>query len=176
MLTSLHKKTKALNQQRCALLDELTALDVEWLEAKPIPNKWSILEIVEHLVIAEEYVFKGFPKIPELVEQKRKFKNRFTRLIVIFVLRNSIPVKAPSPKMLPQGNIPLAKLKSQWDQNHQLIKSYVDNFDSKFLDKAFFEHPVTGSLTLEQAIDLDQIHLNEHIKQIRKLLTLLEQT
>lgn len=74
-----------------------------------------------------------------------------------------------------KGKSSLVELKSHWDKNHQVIKSYVDSFDSKTLNKAFFEHSVAGPLTLEQAIHLDYLHLNLHIKQVKKLQLLLEQ-
>ena len=35
------------------MLDEMEALDPAQLVAKPLPGKWSILEIIEHLAIAE---------------------------------------------------------------------------------------------------------------------------
>ena len=126
------------------------------------------------MVIAESDVFQGFPKGSQLIELKRCFKTRFTYPLVLFILTKDIPVKAPSSKMIPQGNISIPKLRLQWDKNHQLIKSYVDSFDRNALRKTFFKHPVTGPITLGQAINLDQTHLNTHIRQIRKLQSLLE--
>jgi nitrogen-specific signal transduction histidine kinase len=63
--------------ERCrALLDELAALAPEALAAKPRPDQWSILEIVEHLVLAERFVLAGMPPVAELVERRRSLKNR----------------------------------------------------------------------------------------------------
>ncbi len=173
ILIRLHKKVQALDQKCCALLDEVEVLDIEQLEAKSLPNKWSILEIVEHLVIAERYVFRGFPKVSQLVELKRSFRTRFTYQMVLFILEHNIPVKVPSSKMIPQSNTSLPELRCQWDENHKLIKSYVDSFDKNTLCKTFFKHPVTGPITLEKAVILDQIHLSTHVQQIRKLQRLL---
>jgi len=54
MPRSLHPLIQALDNQRGALLDGLEALDVAVLQAKPRPGAWSILEMVEHVVVAEE--------------------------------------------------------------------------------------------------------------------------
>jgi hypothetical protein len=54
MPRSLQPLIQALDNQREALLDELEALDLAALRARPRPGAWSILEIVEHVVVAEE--------------------------------------------------------------------------------------------------------------------------
>ena len=176
MLTRLQKKIWALDQKRRTLLDKLDELDVGKLEAKPLPDKWSIIEIVEHLVVVERDVFQNFPEPSQLLELKRTFKTYLTYPMVLFILSHDIPVKVPSSKMLPQGNVSLAELRLQWDENHQSIKSYVDSFDHTTLRKTFFKHPVTGPINLEQTVNLGQVHLNTHIRQIRKLQNLLKES
>lgn len=49
------------NRERLFLLDEVQALDAENLTAKPQPDLWSILEIVEHLVVAEKEALSNLP-------------------------------------------------------------------------------------------------------------------
>jgi DinB superfamily len=49
----LDQRLRAFNEMRGALLDEMEALDPAKLVARPRVGKWSILEIVEHLVLAE---------------------------------------------------------------------------------------------------------------------------
>ena len=49
----LDKRLQSFNEKRGALLDEVGALDAAKLVAKPLAGKWSILEIIEHLVLAE---------------------------------------------------------------------------------------------------------------------------
>ncbi len=49
------------NRERLFLLDEVQALDAENLTAKPQPDLWSILEIVERLVVAEKEALSNLP-------------------------------------------------------------------------------------------------------------------
>src|SRR3954447_6600294 len=51
-----NREIQAFDDQRRALLDELAPLPPEVLKAKARPDQWSILEIVEHLVLSEKYV------------------------------------------------------------------------------------------------------------------------
>jgi hypothetical protein len=169
----LDKRLQAFNEKRGVLLDEMGALDPAKLVAKPFADKWSILEIIGHLVIAEREVLKRLPEASQLAEQKRSLKNRFTYLMVMFVLRYGIPVRVPSPAMVPRGNRSLDELRRLWDENHKWLMAYVAHLDPKGFRRAVFEHPVAGPLSVEQAVHMDQVHLDTHVRQIRRLQRLL---
>ncbi len=121
----LNRWIQAFDDQRRALLDELAALPPEELRAKARPDKWSILEIVEHLVLAERFVLAGMPPAAELVARRRSLKNRCIYPIVLFVLKFSIPVKVPAKRMLPTGQASLADVRSAWDENLRWLRGYV---------------------------------------------------
>src|SRR5512132_3996194 len=96
----LDERLKAFNEKRGALLDEMESLDQAKLVAKPLAGKWSILEIIEHLVIAEREVLQGLPEPSQLSERERRLTHRFRYVIVMLVLRYGIPVQVPSPTMV----------------------------------------------------------------------------
>ena len=169
----LNKRLHTFNERRGALLDEMEALDSASLVAKPLAGKWSILEIIEHLVLAERAVFQGLPDQSRLGERKRQMQHRLRYLIVMFVLRYGIPVQVPSPAMVPRGARSLAELRRLWDENQEWLRAYIRGLDRKGFRRAVFEHPVAGPLTVEQAVHLDQVHLDTHIRQIRRLQRLL---
>ena len=54
---------------------------------RPNPRlEWSILEIIEHLILAERAVLQGLPEPSRLSERERRLKHRFGYVIVMFVL------------------------------------------------------------------------------------------
>ena len=55
---TLENRLQAFDDTRRGLLDEMEALNPALLVAKPIAGKWSMIEIIEHLVLAERAVFK----------------------------------------------------------------------------------------------------------------------
>jgi hypothetical protein len=169
----LHQRLRAFNDRRGVLLDEMASLDPASLVAKPLPGKWSILEILEHLVLAERAVLQGLPDPVRLIERKRTLKHRVRYVLVMFVLKFGIPVEVPSPAMVPCGRRGLAELRRLWDENQAWLRAYVDRLDRKGVRRAVFEHPVAGPLTPEQAVHIDQVHLDTHIRQIRRLQRLL---
>ena len=169
----LDKRLQSFNERRGALLDEMGTLDAATLVAKPLAGKWSILEIIEHLVLAERAVLQGLPEPSRLTERERRLKHRLTYVIVMFVLKYGIPVQVPSPAMVPQGNRSLGELRRLWDENQAWLRAYIGRLDRQGLSRAVFEHPIAGPLSVEQALHMDQVHLDTHVRQIRRLQRLL---
>jgi hypothetical protein len=163
------RQIDALDARRQALLGGLEGLDAEALATRPGPDRWSILEIVEHLVIAERDVFRGFPEIMELKARRRGFKARFAYVVVMLVLRAGIPVKVPSRAMVPRGERSLDELRGEWDENFRRLRDYAAGLDREGVQRAVFRHPVAGPITLAQALRLDRVHLARHARQIRRL-------
>jgi hypothetical protein len=173
MLARLRKTLDAYDRERCSLLDELEALDAGELEKKPLPEKWSLLEIAEHLVLAERKILQGLPDPSELVDRKRTVKSRIGYPLVMAVLRFGIPVKVPSRGMLPRGETTIAELRRQWDESQTWLRSYVENLGPDELGRGVFLHPVTGPLTVPQVLRMGRAHLRTHLRQIRRLQQLM---
>lgn len=157
-----------LDGRRRALLDSLESLGPEALQARPAEGAWSILEIVEHLVVAEQVILQGLPDPASLVDRPRSLRQRCTYPLVWLVLRLRIPVKAPSRRMLPAGGATLAELRERWDATHEWLRAYAEGLPPDGSGKAVFAHPVCGPLTLVQALRLDRLHLETHAGQIRE--------
>ena len=169
----LDKRLQAFDEKRRALLDEMGALDPATLVARPLAGKWSMLEIIEHLVLAERAVLQGLPELSRLREQERRLKHRFSYAIVMVVLRCGIPVRVPSPAMIPQGDRSLGELRRLWDESQEWLRAYIDRLDRRGFRRAVFAHPVAGPLSVEQALHMGQVHLDTHVRQIRRLQRLL---
>jgi hypothetical protein len=169
MASKLEHLIDALERRRNSLLDELAVLDANSLTAKPIPDKWSILEITEHLVVAEKVILKGLPPFSELIHQPARLDNRVKYFLVMAILRFSIPVKVPSRSMNPTGGPSLTELRQEWDRHLEWLRAYTKEFDDEGRQKSFFNHPVAGPITLVQALRMNLLHIRTHVRQIEKL-------
>lgn len=169
----LDERLRAFDERRNALLDEMEALEPGKLHARPIPGKWSILEIVEHLVLAERVVFQDLPDPSQLKVRKPRLKQRFFYLLVLFVLRADIPVGVISTAMLPQGGRDLAELRRLWDENQAWLRACAESIGPQGIHRAILKHPVAGPINLRQATLMSRIHLERHIRQIRARQKLL---
>jgi hypothetical protein len=170
---TLEYRLQAFDDTRRGLLDEMEALDPALLVAKPIAGKWSMIEIVEHLVLAERAVFKGLPDPSTLAENRRDLGHRGRYLLVMFILTSRIRVRVPSPAMVPQGDRGLAELRRLWDESQRWLRSCIAHLGPGAGRKAVFEHPIAGPLTVSQAIRMGQVHVEGHVRQIRRLRRLL---
>ncbi len=166
----LRARLADIDRRRLALLDELEGMDPALLARRPRADRWSIREIVEHLVLAERDVLRGMPDVSALREGRRGLRTRLAYPLVMSVLRFGIPVRVPSRAMVPAGDIPLAELRAMWDENHRWLREYVDGLDRRGLRRAVFRHPVTGPITVRQAVAMLDAHLKRHRGQIRQVL------
>ena len=164
---SLDSLVGTFNDMRGALLDEMERMDAAALVATPLAGKWSILEIIEHLVLAERAVFKGLPDPSQLVAREIRVAHLARYQLVMFILRSGIPVRVPSPAMAPQGNRSLAELRRLWDENQDWLASCIAHLGPKGIRRAVLEHPVVGPMTVEMAVRMGQVHVRGHIRQIQ---------
>jgi hypothetical protein len=162
---------QSLDDRRRALLQVIEKLAPEVLQARLQPGAWSILEILEHVVVAERVILQGLPVPTELVERPRSLQHRIKYPLVLLVLKLAIPVKVPSKRMLPLGQRTLADLREEWDQHLRWLRAFEAGQTIDAHRKCFFVHPVAGPITLRQALRMDLLHLQIHTRQIAKSVT-----
>lgn len=85
MRTELLRQLHDLDGRRQALLDGLETLTHERLAFKPAPDRWSILQVVEHLVLAEQEIFKCVPDQGAKSQGKRRLRDRISYIFVVLV-------------------------------------------------------------------------------------------
>jgi hypothetical protein len=168
MREELERQLGRLDKQRHALLDELETLTGEQVAFTPGPGKWSMLEVIEHLVISEREIFKCVPEQPRKRQGISRLRNHVSYIFVVIVLKLGLPVPVVSHEMEPEGKSSLSELHRQWDENHGWLRGFVEKLSEEDLDRPVFCHPVAGPITLAQSIQMDRLHLNTHLRQIRR--------
>ena len=172
MTRSLHARLDRIEAKRSALLERLAGTKSTRLSTPARPGGWSILEIVEHLVRAEDAVLGELDDAGAVADRpahRRTLRQRLLHLVVLLVLRFRIPVSAPSRAMLPRGGASLESLRRRWEANHRQLREVVDRLGASGAGRAIFHHPVSGPITTRQALRLLEIHLDRHLGQIRAI-------
>jgi len=160
----LLQRLARVDRVRSELLDELAGLDPAVLSAHPIPGKWSVLEIVEHLVLAENAMLRRFDG-SERSKAHRTLRDRLAYQMVMFILRFDIPVKVPSEAMVPEGERDFESLRDAWDENHRALREHLATLED--LDRFVAEHPIAGPMTAAQLLAMLDVHVRHHVRQIR---------
>ena len=168
MREELQRQLDQLDKQRHALLDGLETLTAEQVAFTPGPGKWSIGQVIEHLVISEREIFKCVPGQSQKGQGISSLRNRISYILVAAILKLGLPVPVVSHEMEPEGRSSMTELYRQWDENHRWLRSFVEKLPAEDLDRPVFCHPVAGSLTFAQSIQMDRLHLNTHLRQIKR--------
>lgn len=163
----LLQRLARVDRVRTELLDELAGLDPALLSAHPVPDKWSVLEIIEHLVLAENALLRRLEG-PDRPDARRTIRDRVAYQIVMLILRFDIPVKVPSKAMVPDGTRDFAGLRAEWDENHRALRERVAALED--LDRPIAVHPIAGPMAAAQSVAMLDVHVRRHIRQVRARL------
>ncbi len=169
MPSQLPSRLLRLEEERRSLLADLSAWNPSDLTTRPRAGGWSALEILEHLVIAEREILAHLPDPAALTSRPRRPRHRFRYALVWLVLWLRIPVKVPTPSMIPAGGGELADLTARWEATFAWVRTLPPTLGERVEVEALFRHPVAGPITLAQALELDRLHLRVHHRQLRRL-------
>lgn len=168
MITVLQKRFDIFESKRFSFLDELNTLTAEQLAFKPNTDHWNILDIVQHLMLAEHSFLLQLTE-----KQTRIRKSRFNPIvgsfIVWMVFKFGIRVKAPVTSVIPKGTMPLDDSRAQWNEKRTGLKYYLEALDQKAARQKIFFHPIKGTLSPIGLIDFLIVHFDHHMKQIKRI-------
>ena len=173
----LLKRLERYDQSRQSLLRDLSALPTETLTGINRPGKWSILQVVEHIVRSEFSVLQNLPDPVHLVDRKPGIRGHLSYLCVVIILFFDIPVPVPGSDMAPiERLLSLGELENKWDNNFDWLTRYFNRLTEESIRHAVFSHPVTGPLTPARAIRIAQLHLDTHRRHITRIQRRLART
>lgn len=156
------------------ILSQLESLSDEQLNTH-LPEKWSILQILEHLRVAEKQSLKvmlrGFEEYKNL--RKVSIIQKIKLSIYKFLLKSGIKFKAPPHVSKLPEKLDLSVLTHKWAENRAEWQAFLQKVDENELDLAIFPHPIMGMLSVKLALDFVYTHQAHHIKQVEKLINSL---
>jgi hypothetical protein len=165
------KVVKLLNESHKQTLDLMEGLSEEQLKFKPAPEKWSVLEVAEHISLAEGALFSavdGALAAKENPEWETKTKGKTEFLERVMVNRDR---KATAPEsIVPSGKLTrdevIAKLKESRAKTLKFAEETKLPLKSHTLDHPF---PVFGTLNAYQWLIYIPLHNIRHNKQIEEV-------
>ena len=163
----LLRRLDRIEARRDEFVARVATLPEDRRAIRPDPAAWSPIEVIEHFMRAERDVMRGLFEPEFMKARPQRLKNRLLRLVVKGVLRFGIRVKVPVKAMLPEGESSLEELTEMWRFNHGRIREFLQNATPAELAKAWFRHPVSGPLTPPETMDLIEIHMGHHDRQLR---------
>lgn len=135
------------------------------LEYKPKPDSWNKLEVIQHLVLAEQ----GFLRQAASpgVHWKTKVPVPIGKLVVWIVFTFGFRVKSPAKSTLPFETLTYEEVADRWNAVREQLRVFLESGEAK---KAYpFFHPLSGRMSTMKLLRFLEIHTGHHIKQIRRI-------
>ena len=165
MLTDLQRQFDRLEDARQTLIRKVRELDAHTLHHKAAPERWSILEDIQHLVIAEQKTALRIGAQAGAGE-----KNPEMLAMVLQVLDQDMVVDVPDPEMVPDGHAGIDDLIRDWDQARKDLRRFLSACGPNDLEIAVSHHVIAGSLTVVELLRLLDAHFHHHRRRIETAL------
>ena len=170
MLADIQEAFDSLGKKYGKLLQHLNSLTDDVLHFKAQADKWSIVEVIEHLFMAEENMLAQLTdatSAPTLDPQDRSAKNYH---IVIKVMTRDIPVDVPDESMEPHGRFTLEDLLGRWNDTRKKTRAYIDGIQSEKVDDLVYRHPFAGPLNMAETLRFIDVHFDNHMRHIDRII------
>lgn len=172
MNKKLYNKFNQLEDLKNQVLKMIESIKKENLYAKSTEEKWSVVQILNHILESEtgttKYIRKKL-KTPDALKAIN-FKSKLKGSLLMLALKSSFKFKAPKVLGEPSNETPIEELLEKWNNTRTFLKQTIQNFPEELLEKQIFKHPKSGHMNIFQTLDFLNNHLNHHIVQIKKLL------
>jgi uncharacterized damage-inducible protein DinB len=157
-----------LEAERDELIKEIESLTEDQIRAQPGADQWSMLQTLQHLVLAERGMRASET---ELRANPVRDQLRPGKLINVVrdILERDVLVKVPHPSLEPDGKAALGDLLELWDQERQKMRDLLESVSADNPETVAFSHPAAGPMTAAQALDLTLVHLRHHRRQIDRI-------
>ena len=170
MIDTLQDKYLLLEEKRKKLYELLETLDEKQLNFRPAEDKWSITQIVFHLVKAEQLSVISINKEIRNTNSRRAGVSSFVRSSLLkYALMSPLKFKAPAI----MGNIPkeydINELKTKWITVRKKLHTALGDVDTELGKRYLFTHPYAGKMNIYQTMDFLVQHFNHHNRQIKAL-------
>jgi hypothetical protein len=171
MLPNIQKKYESLIKKREDLSQQLSARSSEVLCFRAGPDKWSIVDVIEHLVIAEQNLLEQLAANVLVSTLDPGTRTPEKHQTVIKVMERDIPVDVPDESLEPHGGLTLDELCNQWDEIREKLQGLLAEIKPENKDDLVYRHPYGGPLDIAETLHFFDVHFDNHIRQIDRILT-----
>src|SRR5262245_59794164 len=165
------KVVKLLKDSHKQTLDLLEGLSEEQLKFKPAPEKWSVLEVAEHIYLAEGLLFGSVEKaLAEKQNPDREAKTKGNTESLEHVIVNRDRKATTHHALAPSGQLPPDEVIAKLKESHAKRCNFAD--ETKLPLKAHtlvHPFPVFNTLNAYQWLIYIPLHNIRHNKQIEEV-------
>lgn len=161
-----------IEKQKEILLHSLRGLPREKLNNHP-QDKWSINQIIAHLIAAERLSINYLNKKILGVNQVKETGLVEELKMILLTVSQRLPLKFKAPKIVidqTAKETDLDKLVDEWDKTRAELKNILDRIEDHQLKRKIYRHVRAGMLNIQQALKFFYEHVQHHTPQVKYLL------
>ena len=175
MDSSLQPIYDRLQKSMIELLEEVKDQPDSVLNTPPENGGWSVLQVMYHMVLVEEYSMMYVKKKLSFGEEdipNAGVKGYFRGIY----LRNmfKIPFKVDAPEAVNESNMPSEirfwEVLKKWKDSRAELGDFLDKAPKDLLKKELYKHPLVGKMTLKNMLYFFELHFKRHRRQLNKVL------
>jgi uncharacterized damage-inducible protein DinB len=161
-----------LEKSRKDLFEDLRAYSDDIVNEKPSPEAWSIAQVIEHLIMAEEFSLQYLQKKTQDTSKVRVagFGSQWRFLLTQTVFFMNIKYKAPTIINPTNTFATVAGLDARWTKVRKDTFELLNRLPEADLEKEIWKHAVAGKMNIHQMLAFFNIHFNRHRKQVYRTL------
>ncbi len=161
-----------LEVQREELLQGLKQISAEVLQKHPL-EKWSIAQILAHLIASEQLSVAYLNKKVLGIETTQNTGLVEEIKMITLMISQRLPFKFKAPRMV-VDKTPAYDTMDQiilaWDNARIELKAVLEKFQDNQMKRKIYKHPVAGMLNIRQALRFFGEHITHHTPQVKNLL------
>jgi hypothetical protein len=169
----LEKWLNTLETDRKELCNSLSGISQDQFTQRPFPGKWSISEIVSHLLTADRLSL-DYMKKKSLAMETLKNAGWFEELKMIFFMASQrVPIKYNAPQRVVQStprDIDIATISNDWEVLLLDYRQFLSGIPEQHTRKKIYKHPILGRLDAKLCLQSIYEHYHHHLPQIKRLL------
>ena len=174
MAPSFKKIFDELELQRSTIINQVKELSNEKFNASPNQQRWSISQIITHIMTAEAlsigYMKKKAKGFDEL---ENSGASESFRLLLLIISQRIPSLKFKAPKVVVENTpapFTIEEVIKKWDAQRADLKSFIEGIEEKNSKKLIYKHPIAGRFDAYQAMVFFREHIIHHQPQIKRLL------
>lgn len=186
MLT-IESLVASVEVSRSHYLRELASLPIQYEHWKPTPDAWSVTEITEHLVWAEQGGILMMWKATQAHQQGQDWQGENTNAslpIEAIVARTWRHEQGKPKEEAPASALPrLGGPLDYWKIMLSLCQPLLENLSFQLgaipvdeLEAIIYPHVIMGPLTIVQRLEFLRFHLDHHREQVIRIKETLDQS
>lgn len=160
-----------LDRTRAQTLTIIETIDEASFGKRPVPERWSVAEVIHHLTIVDNTIIGGIKQKLEEPPQRLSLARRLTQPPLWLLVTNRF-VRVKAPARAEPLNPPATKQETldNFRRKREELKTLAREAGRARLNEIVLPHPFLGDYSGTQFVRFAGYHEQRHLKQIREIV------